>query len=293
MKFIAILTLLSFAVIAGFSQTNYTFTGKGLWTDASNWHNNNIPPTVLPSGSTIYIYTATNGDTCVLNVNQTISIGAKLQVENAVLLISSGATLTTDGTINLNVKKADSILICTHKWMTKNLDVATYRNGDPIPYVSNPVEWSNLTTGAWCYYNNDPANGAVYGKLYNWYAVNDPRGLAPAGWHIPTWQEWDALATCLGGASTQGGLMKETGTVHWLAPNTGASNLSGFTALPGGWRGVGGGFSSIRMQGYWWSATNFTPNSFPLGIMVEYSSEVAGGGSNVETHGFSVRCVKD
>ncbi len=91
MKFIAILILINLAVTVGFSQTNYTFTGKGLWTDASNWHNNNIPPTVLPSGSAIYIYTAANGDTCILNVNQTISVGAALHVENAILVISNGA----------------------------------------------------------------------------------------------------------------------------------------------------------------------------------------------------------
>lgn len=293
MKFISFLILLNLAVSNIQSQTNYTFTGKGLWTDTANWHNRTIPPEILPSGSAIYIYTANNGDTCILDVNQTISVGALLHVENAILVISSGAVLTTDGTINLNVIKADSVLICTQKWMTRNLDVTTYRNGDPIPLVTDPVQWSNLTTGAWCYYKNDPANGAVYGKLYNWYAVNDPRGLAPAGYHIPTWEDWDALTSCLGGASIQGGFMKETGTAHWLAPNTGATNLSGFTALPGGWRSTGGGFSSIRMQGYWWSATNFNPNSFPLGIMVDYISTVQGGGANVETHGFSVRCIKD
>lgn len=173
--------------------------------------------------------------------------------------------------------------------MNKNLDVTNYRNGDPIPQVSNPVAWSNLTTGGWCYYNNDPANGAVYGKLYNWYAVNDPRGLAPAGWHIPTWQEWDALEGCLGNS----GPMKETGTLHWLSPNTGATNLSGFTAIPGGWRGVGGGYSSLGIQAYWWSMTNYIPNYYPLGIAVAYDNTNWGGGANVENHGFSIRCIKD
>ena len=289
----SILTLLLFicTINSIFAQTNYTFIGKGLWTLQSNWHNNSIPPTILPSGSNIYIYPSF-GDTCILNVNQTISQGATLNAENAILIIANNVILNANGFVGLKTNNNDSILICTQKWLRKNLDVVKYRNGDPIPQVNNPLDWSNLTTGAWCYYNNDPANGAVYGKLYNWYAVNDARGLAPIGWHIPTWQEWDVLSNCLGGDALSGGPMKEIGTVHWITPNSGATNLSGFTALPGGWRGTGGGFSSKGFQAYWWSS-NFFSSPFPWGRMLEYTSTVAGGGANVETHGFSVRCVKD
>jgi hypothetical protein len=89
--------------------------------------------------------------------------------------------------------------ICDQDWMVKNLDVTTYRNGDPIPQVINPSAWVKLTTGAWCYYNNDLANSSIYGKLYNWYAVNDPRGIAPVGWHVPSYAEWTKLTDCLGG----------------------------------------------------------------------------------------------
>src|SRR5580765_7574137 len=91
-----------------------------------------------------------------------------------------------------------AIKIGTQKWMSRNLDVTYYRNGDVIPHVTDPTKWQALTTGAWCWYNNDSANGAVYGKLYNWYAVNDPRGLVPAGWHIPSDAEWNTLSTYLG-----------------------------------------------------------------------------------------------
>ena len=157
-------------------------------------------------------------------------------------------------------------------WL-KNLDVTTYRNGDPIPQVTSPTEWENLTTGAWCYYKNDPAYGAIYGKIYNGYAVTDPRGLAPEGWHIPNNAEWIELVNCLGGASVAGGALKSTGTIEldpnglidelaglWATPNTGATNSSGFTALPSGFRGYQGWFGRAGFDADWWSATQNGPN---------------------------------
>lgn len=119
-------------------------------------------------------------------------------------------------------------------WMAENLNTSHYLNGDSIPQVQDKAEWVALTTGAWCYYQNDAENGKTYGKLYNWYAVNDPRGLAPEGWHIPTDAEWIALIDYLGGTNVAGGKMKQIGTVHWISPNLGATNESGFSALPGG-----------------------------------------------------------
>ena len=133
-----------------------------------------------------------------------------------------------------------TVTICNQTWTKSNLNVSKYRNGDFIPQVTDPTAWANLTTGAWCYYNDDPANGAVYGKLYNWHAVNDPRGLAPQGWHIPSDIELTTLTNCLGGESIAGGQMKESGFAHWLSPNTDATNSSGFTGLPGGSRGTMG-----------------------------------------------------
>ncbi len=124
-----------------------------------------------------------------------------------------------------------SVTIGTQIWSTKNLDVARYRNGDPIPQVTNPTQWASTRTGAWCWYNNDSATYAsTYGRLYNWYALNDPRGLAPQGWHVPTDEEWTILTDYLGGLSLSGGKMKST--TGWNAPNTGATNSSGFTGLP-------------------------------------------------------------
>jgi uncharacterized protein (TIGR02145 family) len=177
--------------------------------------------------------------------------------------------------------------------MARNLDVTTYRNGDIIPEVKDSAAWAKLKTGAWCYYKNDPANGKVYGKLYNWYAVNDPRGLAPEGWHVPTDEEWNTLTKTLGGDEIAGGKMKEMGTEHWGSPNTGATNSSGFTALPGGLRFDVGDFVGIGNRAFWWSITESHPSS----IMYRYV-HLASGYLNKDEWlggqaGFSVRCVKD
>jgi uncharacterized protein (TIGR02145 family) len=148
-----------------------------------------------------------------------------------------------------------TVTIGSQVWTSTNLNVTTYRNGDAIPEVQDGAAWANLTTGAWCHLNNDPANDAIYGKLYNWYAVNDARGLAPQGWHIPTDVEWSTLGTFLGGDGVAGGKMKTTGTTRWTTPNTGATNESGFAGLPGGYRIFGGRFYDVGFGGSWWSAT--------------------------------------
>ena len=154
-----------------------------------------------------------------------------------------------------------SVTICNQKWMDRNLDVTTYRNGDTIAYVTDPTAWAALTTGAWCYYNSDPSTNATYGKLYNWYAVNDPRGLAPVGFHVPTDAEWTTLENCLNAISPTGnvgGKMKVTGTTTWASPNSGATNTSGWAGLPGGDRSSNGTFFDVTYDGYWWSASEFT-----------------------------------
>ena len=185
------------------------------------------------------------------------------------------------------------IWICCDLWMTKNLDVSTYRNGDAIPKVTDDAAWAALTTGAYCYYNNDSITyAATYGKLYNWYAVNDSRGLAPVGWHIPTHFEWYTLSTCLGEDAIAGGPMKEIGTTHWTTPNTGATNFSGFTGLPGGFRNGGGMFYDIGTNSYLWSSTEDSSTNAWFGILsfdeVGFYRE-----SSHKRLGFSVRCIKD
>ena len=196
------------------------------------------------------------------------------------------------------------VTICNQVWATRNLDVTTYSDGTVIPQVTDPTAWSNLTTGAWCYYYNDPSKGAVYGKLYNWYAaagiynaasLTNPtlrKKLAPMGWHVPTDTEWTTLTDCLGGGSVAGGKMKATGTSLWSSPNTDATNSSGFTGLPGGIRDSFGTFYNIGNYGYWWSSSEFDS---ALAWVRDLYYFVGGAyrGLNNKTTGFSVRSLRD
>jgi uncharacterized protein (TIGR02145 family) len=186
-----------------------------------------------------------------------------------------------------------SVTIGTQIWSDKNLNVARYRNGDPIPQVSDYTQWANLTTGAWCWYNNDSATyAASYGRLYNWYAVNDPRGLAPYDWHIPTDAEWTTLTNFLGGDSIAGGAMKSQNIQSWTLPNTGATNSSGFTGLPGGFRSGIAAFYEVGNIGLWWSSSAFDPtNVWYIGLYYTYSGVLRGYEN--KTFGLSVRLVRD
>jgi uncharacterized protein (TIGR02145 family) len=155
-----------------------------------------------------------------------------------------------------------NVTIGSQVWSSTNLDVTTYRDGTPIPQVTDPTQWAGLTTGAWCYYANNSTNGTTFGKLYNWYAVagihdTDPNTpnkiLAPTGWHVPSDAEWTSLITFLGGSSVAGGKMKSTNTL-WQSPNTGANNESGFTGIPGGLRYyLDGVYFDLGGAGNWWS----------------------------------------
>jgi uncharacterized protein (TIGR02145 family) len=185
-----------------------------------------------------------------------------------------------------------TIVIGTQQWMNKNLDVAFYRNGDPIPQVTDATAWAALTTGAWCYYNNDSTQGNKYGKLYNWYAVNDPRGLAPQGWHVPSVAEWTALETTLGGSSVAGGKMKEAGTLNWTAPNTGGNNNSGFAGLPGGYRDDDGTFTNVTNFGVWWGATEYNTSLAWYRLLVSNAGNISRN-YIFKLLGFSVRCLRD
>jgi uncharacterized protein (TIGR02145 family) len=186
-----------------------------------------------------------------------------------------------------------SVTICNQIWMQKNLDVSTYRNGDNIPQETDPTAWASLTTGAWCWYNNDSASYAsTYGKLYNWYAVNDSRGLAPLGWHVPSDSEWLTLGACLGGDSIAGGKMKEAGTVHWLSPNTGADNSSGFTGLPAGYISDGAVMYGLDFLSLFWSSTE-TSTDTAVYYFFNNNSSYLYRNNLTKKHGFSVRCLRD
>jgi uncharacterized protein (TIGR02145 family) len=209
------------------------------------------------------------------------------------------------GVKDIEGNKYPSIIIHGQEWMQKNLAVSKYRNGDPIPTVLNDAQWESTTTGAYAIYDDVVSNNTTYGKLYNWYAVSDSRGLCPTGWHVPSDDEWSALINYLdpnaaGGDSINlaGGKMKSTGTLEngdglWYSPNEQATNESGFAAFPGGYRFYGGLYNVIGNFGFWWSsAENDSDVAWSRRLFHEDSS-VYRDGSNNKQYGFSIRCVRD
>ena len=214
---------------------------------------------------------------------------ARTNINESKASLDNGTTTDQNGNIYKTVK------IGTQIWMVENLNVDHYRNGDIIPEVKDAKEWINLTTGAWCYYGNNIGTGTNYGKLYNWYAVNDPRGLAPKGWHIPNDKDWMKLINYLGGASIASGKLKDSSTIHWLSVNTGATNESGFTALPGGERSCEYDYGAFDFGGYygnWWSASDY--NVINAWSFYMYNTNTVVGYSAVlKKDGLNVRCLKD
>ncbi|MCP4583851.1 MAG: hypothetical protein GY839_19750 [candidate division Zixibacteria bacterium] len=194
--------------------------------------------------------------------------------------------------IDIDGNTYQTVLIGDQVWMAENLKVIRYRNGDPIPHVTSNVVWESLSTAGYCGYNNNEANVYTYGRLYNWYAVDDRRNPAPTGWHVPSDAEWQTLIDYLGGASIAGGKMKTTGTAHWLVPNTGATNESGFSALPGGLRDYTGHCTNIDYHAYFWS-TSESDNGEVWHLRLDYLNERAIRDTYDKRAGMSIRCLRD
>jgi len=196
--------------------------------------------------------------------------------------------------INGNVYK--TVTIGTQVWMAENLRVSKYNDGTPIPNVSDAVEWNNIeNTGAYCWYNNDSAKyEKPYGKLYNWFTVGTGK-LCPAGWHVPSDDEWQTLVDQLGGVDIAGGKLKEAGTTHWKSPNTAATNEVGFTALPGGFRKVDGTYLLVGEIGLWWTTKEHetNPGAWAYYRIMWSTDATAGPRYDFKTEGFSIRCVKN
>ncbi len=199
----------------------------------------------------------------------------------------------------------EEIKIGDQVWMDRNLDVIHFRNGDEIPHARTDREWRQAAERgepAWCYYNNDPENGALYGRLYNWFAITDPRGIGMEGWRVPDDDDWKKLEMSLGMSSAQaeqlewrgtdqGNQLRQEGVRLWRAPNAGANNRSGFTALPGGYRQPGGVFETIGVYGSWWTSTAFDDNNAYYRDLSASSPRVFRG-AYPKGCGFSVRLVK-
>ena len=189
----------------------------------------------------------------------------------------------------------NSVIIGSQTWMKENLRTTRYSNGDPIEFVTDSLAWPNYRTGALCNYRNDPKIAQTYGRMYNYHAVIDKRGLCPQGWHVPSDDEWQVLCDYLGGNMIAGGKMKEAGTAHWLAPNEGATNESGFTALPAG-RQYHQGFWFLGEYTNMWSTTEFITREDTDVVWCRYLSlslEQLNRFTYKKYYGLSVRCLKD
>ena len=188
-----------------------------------------------------------------------------------------------DGNVYKTVK------IGLQEWSAENLNVTHYRNGDAIPHVQDAIEWSKLKTGAWCWYENSTENGKTYGRLYNWYAVNDPRGLAPEGWHVSTDNDWQQLVEYLGDWMTAGQKLK--GKSGWFKERNGTDE-SGFNAIPGGIRDNDGSFYDYQKFGCFWTSTE-NNSSYAWYYFVIHSYTDVARFDGVMERGLSVRLVKD
>lgn len=191
-----------------------------------------------------------------------------------------------DGNVYKTVKIGDQV------WMAENLKVTRYRNGNALLNITDNVAWSNTSAGAYCNYNNDTSVVKEYGRLYNWYAVINEQNIAPAGWHIPIPEEIITLMLHLKGDTIAGAKMKERDTTHWLNPNQGATNESGFLALPGGYRFSEGTFHTLGSNGYWWSEGRSYELYTWSPRLYTYFADVGRDFRN-QNLGLSIRCVKD
>lgn len=218
--------------------------------------------------------------------------------------LSGGSGTVTD--IDGNVY--ETLVIGSQIWMTENLKVTHYRNGDPIPNITNDDAWSDLTTGAYVWYDNNVSWKDSYGAMYNWFAVDNARGLAPAGWHVPTVDEWTILTDYIGGIdSPHGNELKSCRQVNsplggecntdehprWSQDdNNWGSDDYGFSALPGGYRHSSGEFYTIGNYGYWWSSTDLS-SEYAWNRRLDYNAGNVTPATYTKVNGSSVRCIKD
>lgn len=261
---------------------------------------------ISADGFTSDIYDLTPNTTYYVRAYFTNSAGTGYG--NEISFTTTPINLAGPNLVDIDGNVYETVSNCNQTWTKKNLNVSKYSDGTPIPQVTSMTEWSNLTTGAWCYYNNDPSNANVYGKLYNWYAVAGiydsaslqdsslRKKLAPQGWHVPADSEWTALGNCFEGLGfgDAGGKMKSIGTTLWQTPNNGATNESGFTGLPGGSRSINGVWNSnFGQKGIWWSISEAQGWMAAWSYSMSYDSESLIRFADRTRFGFSVRCVKD
>jgi len=209
----------------------------------------------------------------------------------------SSCSLTVCEDIDENVY--ETVQIGDQIWMAENLKTTHYNDGSEIPNITNNDDWNGLSTGAYGDYDNNPTNSETYGRLYNWYTIDDDRGVCPDGWHVPSDEEYTILTDYLGGELVAGGKLKECTegscpeSEYWYSSNIGATNESGFTGLPAGWRNPSYGiYGYVSNYGAFWSSTeDGSGSAWYRDLGFHYSSVMRAG---LDKHfGFSIRCLKD
>ena len=283
------------------------------------WSTNSNPTIALTTkttnGTGTGVFTSniaglTAGTTYYIRAYATNSVGTAYGNQVSFTTLQSATGINGPNVTDIDGNTYQSVTNCGLTFTKQNLIVSKYSDGTPIPEVTSPTAWENLTTGAWCYYANNATNEPIYGKLYNWYAVAgiydaasaaNPalrKKLAPTGWHVPTDPEWTQLTDCLGGNfQNAGGKMKSIGSIEartglWISPNTKATNESGFSGIPGGIRFETGSFTKVGLWGNWWSSSESSIG----GAWSRKLSYDDGGAYSFDAdirEGFSVRCVKD
>lgn len=219
------------------------------------------------------------------------SNGSKTSYGNELSFTTTAAPITTVGDIDGNIY--DIVVIGTQTWMKQNLNTSKFRNGDLIGSTTDNYYWSAQTSSQYCDYNNLTANSDIYGKLYNYFVVNDPRHICPLGWHVPSIAEWNTLSNYAGGETVAGKKLKETGISHWSAPNASATDEFGFTALPGGYRSETGAYWSINGYSCFWSGTESNTNTAWAWSLSYYENSVTTASHYEKRQGKSIRCIAD
>jgi uncharacterized protein (TIGR02145 family) len=285
---------------AGNAQATISFTapvnngGSAItgYTVTSNPGNITAPGAASP----IKVTGLTNGTAYTFTVKVTNTNG------NSLASSASNSVTPLNPITDIDGNVYNIVAIGNQVWMAENLKTTKYNDGTTIPNVTANAAWTTTYTGAYCDYSNTPSNSNIYGRLYNWYAVdnnaatrissNGGKNVCPTGWHVPTDNEWTTLTTYLGGESVAAGKLKETGTTHWASPNAGTTNETGFTALPGGYRYGDGYWVYITGLGYWWSSTEDS-DMFAWFRTMDYTGINVIRWHNNEHSGLSVRCLKD
>ena len=220
-----------------------------------------------------------------------------------IVIYVDSTVVPPDAVMDVDGHVYSTTVIGTQRWMAANLRTSHYANGDPIPYAPDGTEWGGLTTAAWVNYDVDASYDQIYGKLYNWYTVSDPRNVCPSSWHVPSDEDWFELEQTLGvpvadldntgprgEAANSGGRLKSE--VLWESPNTGANDSSAFSAFPGGVRANNGTFINLGLKGSWWSTSEFNSS---MGWQRKLTNDNAGIDrlGALKSAGASIRCVED